>query len=150
MSSNNVYGCTDRGFGKQLFRPSSEQIQCVGKLEGCTECVNSKCEECKYTRKRYDTQNVSHVIQLDGNISVKSDDISDIVQNDCNDSIAGGDDDSDSDDNSETEYETDDEVDSTIDPVILTPSCNQIFSPNNPIQLEIKTSNQEKSSPLPL
>ena len=98
--------------------------------------------------------NTSKIIQLDGNITVVSDNFSDIIHNDGNVSIASEDDTSDTDDDSDhssdTDYETDDEIDSTVNPVIFTPAPNQIFSPSNPIQLEILNPNQEQSSPLPL
>ena len=105
---------------------------------GFTACVNRDCEDCKYS------VNVSKIIQLDGNITYQSD----ILENNCNETIVSDISDSESDDSDDTEYETDDEVESTVNPLILTPALNQTQLPEVPIQLEIQTSNQ--SPPLPL
>ena len=53
-----------------MFSPSPKQIFSLGKLEGCTGCVNILCSDCKYS-------NVNNFIQLDGNISELSDSRSD-------------------------------------------------------------------------
>ena len=60
--------------------------------------------------------------------------VSNIVQNDGNVSIA-----SESDSCVSSDYETDDEVDPIITPAILTPVPNQTLVQGQPIQLEVET-----------
>ena len=91
-------------------------------------------------------------------MTIPSDSISVITENDDNasitseDHISAIDDESedDNDDNSDTEYETDDEVDPAISPLILEPVPSQTLLPNIPIKLDVISSEQVQPSYLPL
>ena len=91
-------------------------------------------------------------------MTIPSDSISVITENDDNASITSEDhistiddeSEDDSDDNSDTEYETDDEVDPSISPLILEPVPSQTLLPNIPIKLDVISSEQVQPSHLPL
>ena len=97
------------------------------------------------------TPNVLQLPQLDGNVTVNSDEISNDGDNNVNVTTANDDENSDveyeSDSGSETEYDTDDELDTTVTPLILNPAPNQTTTPTNPIQLAIQTSNNHPLCP---
>ena len=74
---------------------------------------------------------------MDGNISVKSNDVS------------KSDDESD-DDNSDTIYDTDEEVDVELIPANLFPVLDQNIMPDQPLQFDVNTQNDDRSSFIPL
>ena len=72
--------------------------------------------------------------------------MSDIQQQDGNDSVISESESS----SDESDYDTEDEVDPTPDPVILTPVHNQMPVQGRPIQLELVSDINSQPSPLPL
>ena len=72
--------------------------------------------------------------------------MSDIQQQDGNDSVISESESS----SDESDYDTEDEVDPTPDPVILTPVPNQMSVQGQPIQLEVVSDINSQPSPLPL
>ena len=109
---------------------------------GCTGCVYRKCKDCRYLN------NVSNIVQLDGNVSdlskIFDDKATDENPSDTDENLSDSDDEND--DNSD-DYETDDELDPVLPAANLVPSHIQLQGEK--VALEVSEQNKGQSN-LPL